>query len=189
MLPDLYALILTGGQSSRMGRDKAEIAYGEQAQWRAIADLLAPFCKGVYWSCSEKQKNDWGIGSQGLTDKIPGHGPASGLQTAFIRFPDVAWLVVACDYPFLEAQDIQQLVSGREPGFEAVTFVGVNEGDVQPMLTLWEPTAQRQFLDAFDRGENSPRRILRETRWKGVYPRNNRLLINVNEISIATNHQ
>ena len=183
MTPELYGLILTGGQSTRMGRDKAEITYGDQPQWRAVADLLAPFCKEVYWSCSEKQKNDWGVGSRGLTDKIQGHGPASGLQTAFSKFSDVAWIVVACDYPFLESHDIQQLVDGRETDFHAVTFVGDacdGKDDIQPMLTLWEPAAQRQFLDAFDRGEDSPRRILRSTRWKGLSPRENRILSNIN---------
>jgi molybdopterin-guanine dinucleotide biosynthesis protein A len=168
-----------------MGRDKAEITYGDQPQWRAAGDLLAPFCKEVYWSCSEKQKNDWGIGSRGLMDKIQGHGPASGLQTAFSKFPDVAWIVVACDYPFLESRDIEQLVNGRELDFHAVTFVGDacdGKDDIQPMLTLWEPAAQRQFLDAFDRGEDSPRRILKSTRWKGLSPRENRILSNINSV-------
>ncbi|NBQ54579.1 MAG: molybdenum cofactor guanylyltransferase, partial [Proteobacteria bacterium] len=32
MKPELYGLILTGGQSTRMGRDKAEIAYGDKPQ-------------------------------------------------------------------------------------------------------------------------------------------------------------
>ncbi len=180
MRSELHGLILTGGRSSRMGRDKAEIAYGAQPQWRAIADLIRPFCNEIYWSGTEKQINAWGIGARGLVDKIPGHGPASGLHSAFSMFPSVGWLVVACDYPFLEAQDIECLIAGRGPGVDVVTFVGENHDNIEPLLSLWEPTAQRQFLDAFGLGVDSPRRIIGGLQFRAIRPRDSRILSNFN---------
>lgn len=165
-----------------MGRDKAELTYGVLPQWQRLADLLAPLCTQVYWSCSAKQKRDWGIGERGLTDKVPGHGPASGLHAAFSSFEPAAsaWLVVACDYPFLETRDLEQLVAARDGQWESLSFHGETADDVEPMIALWEPAAQKHFLEAFARGEDSARRILKETRWKGVQSRDAFVLRNRN---------
>ena len=180
MTPDVYGLILTGGQSSRMGRDKAEIAYGNEPQWRAIANILGPICSETYWSCSEMQRAAWGIGDHGLLDKVPGHGPASGMHAAFSTRPGVAWLVVACDYPFLGALDLRQIVAARETDCDAVAFLGQKADEIEPMLCLWEPAAQARFLQSFAGGKDSPRRILLETRWKGIRPGDARVLTNAN---------
>ena len=181
MLADIYGLILTGGESSRMGRDKASISYGKSPQWQSAHELLLPFCKKVYWSCTEKQKNDWGIGSRGLVDKLLGHGPAGGLHRAFTLLPDVAWLVMGCDYPLLETEDIGCLVSSREEGFSAISFFNEHKQEIEPMITLWEPEAQQRFLKAFSLGEDSPRRILKTTKIKTLIPRSPEILTNRNQ--------
>ncbi len=125
MATELYGLVLTGGASTRMGRDKAEITYGAHPQWRAAADILAPIGARTYWSCTAKQRDDWGIGESGVLDQVPGHGPASGIHAAFLRAPDAAWLVIGCDYPCLETHDIHRLLEVREPGVDAVTFLNL----------------------------------------------------------------
>ena len=119
-----------------MGRDKAEICYHQQPQWQALRRLLAEFCDKTFFSCTETQKNKWGLGDQGLIDKIPGHGPASGLQTAFTFYPEVAWLAVGCDYPFLESRDIHQLLESREENVHAVSYF--NKSNSRIIRLLWK---------------------------------------------------
>lgn len=53
---EICGLILTGGKSLRMGKDKAQITYSTSPQWQEAADLLRPFCAKVYWSCTPEQK-------------------------------------------------------------------------------------------------------------------------------------
>ena len=180
MATELYGLVLTGGTSSRMGRDKAEITYGAQPQWRAAADLLAPICARTYWSCTAKQRDDWGIGESGVLDQVSGHGPASGIHAAFLHAPDAAWLVIGCDYPFLETQDIRRLLEARAPGIDAVTFLNHETAEIEPMISLWEPAAVQHFMQRFAAGEYSPRRILQSCKLVTVVPREPQILHNRN---------
>ncbi|MEY4787280.1 MAG: hypothetical protein RL692_1174, partial [Planctomycetota bacterium] len=71
MIAEICGLILTGGQSSRMGSDKAQLTYSNRPQWQEVADLLRPFCNKVYWSCASEQKKHWQLGEFGLVDLIP----------------------------------------------------------------------------------------------------------------------
>lgn len=180
MATELRGLVLTGGASSRMGRDKAEITYGAQPQWRAAADILAPICVHTYWSCTAKQRDDWGIGEAGILDVVPGHGPASGMHAAFLSAPDAAWIVIGCDYPFLETQDIHRLLEARARGIDAVTFLNHKTSEIEPMISLWEPAAEQHFLQRFAAGEHSPRRILQSCKLVTVIPREPQILHNRN---------
>jgi molybdopterin-guanine dinucleotide biosynthesis protein A len=170
--PELHGLVLAGGSSSRMGRDKAEIAYGALPQWRAVADLLAGECTHVWWSCTERQRADWGIRDAAILDQQHGLGPAGGLHAAFTRNAGVAWLVLACDYPNLGAADVARLVAARGDGVEAIAFTHAGSGAIEPLLSIWEPSAQQAFLRAFAGGERSPRRALESVALRTVMPAN-----------------
>ncbi len=159
-----------------MGKDKAQITYSTHPQWQEVADLLRPFCAKVYWSCTPEQKTHWQLGDFGLVDLIDGHGPASGLHAAFSASGQCAWLVVGCDYPLLESADIQSLVDARQSDIEAIAFFNERENEIEPMIALWEPRAQQNFLEAFSKGNDSPRRILRACKLKLILPRNNEIL-------------
>lgn len=184
MATDLHGLILTGGLSQRMGRDKASLVYGEDPQWLALGKLLEHFCSQVFWSCTSQQREEWEIGSRGLLDGIPGHGPASGLHAAFTFLSDTPWLVVACDYPFLKQEDIERLISARGPHAEAVLFAN-EEGAIEPLIAIWEPAAQKKFLEAFSEGDDSPRRALQRCRYQSVAPCSNQALTNANQMDFS----
>jgi molybdopterin-guanine dinucleotide biosynthesis protein A len=221
---DVRGLILTGGASSRMGRDKAEIVYAQLPQWRAVEELLRPLCAEVFWSCTPTQQAQWGIGDRAIVDVVAGTGPASGLHAAFtfrarnieqrsehnLKAPcepvflrssplvsshhaaqeevkninvvaaTSAWLVVGCDYPLIETRDLQSLLHARSPDADAVVFFDEHKNEIEPMIALWEPSAQAQFLAAFERGEFSPRRILRSCKLKMIQPRDHSILSNRN---------
>ena len=220
MATDVRGLILTGGASSRMGRDKAEIVYAQLPQWRAVEELLRPLCAEVFWSCTPTQQAQWGIGHRAIFDVVAGTGPASGLHAAFkfgahnieqrsehnlkapcepqdvinirpsvgqvdpqlsIQFcKESAWLVIGCDYPLLETRDLQSLIQARGADADAVVFFDKHKNEIEPMIALWEPSAQTQFLAAFERGEFSPRRILRSCKLKMIQPRDHSILSNRN---------
>ena len=180
MIAEICGLILTGGQSSRMGSDKAQLTYSNRPQWQEVADLLRPFCNKVYWSCTSEQKTHWQLGEFGLVDLISGHGPASGLHAAFTSSDQCTWLVVGCDYPLLQSVDIQSLIAAREAGIEAITYFNEQEKEIEPMIALWELQAQRNFLEAFSKGNDSPRRILRACKLKMIVPRKSEILTNRN---------
>ena len=176
----LHGLVLTGGASSRMGRDKASLVYRDGPQWRVAANVLLACDAEPYWSCTARQAAEWGLTDRAILDLMPGHGPVSGLHAAFSRGDGVAWLVIGCDYPMLEAQDLQRLLDARSPTIDAVTYMSEATGEIEPMITLWEPAAQRTFLHAVADGEFSARRVLRTCALRVLTPRAPHLLDNRN---------
>ena len=181
----LHGLVLTGGASSRMGRDKASIVYHGAPQWQAAAALLRACGAEPFWSCSAVQADEWKLGDRAVLDLIPGHGPASGLHAAFSRGDAAAWLVIGCDYPQLEAENLRQLVNARSAGIDAVVYLNHETNEIDPMIALWEPAAQRQFLRSFANGEYSARRILRTCALGVLSPRTPQMLVNRNDASPA----
>lgn len=176
----LNGLVLTGGASSRMGRDKAGLVYSDGPQWRVAADLLRACGAEPFWSCTATQAADWALSDRAILDLVPGHGPASGLHAAFSRGENVAWIVVGCDYPFLESRDLRQLVDARADTVEAIVYVNAESQEIEPMISLWEPAAQDAFLRAFSVGEYSANRVLRSCALRRLTPRAPELLQNRN---------
>ncbi len=73
-------------------------------------------------------------------------GPLAGILAVFRRFPDVSWLVVACDLPHLRGAALSWLLSCRQPGVRAVLPDLEGEGNVEPLLA-WYGRNMRDVLE------------------------------------------
>lgn len=122
-VPPLHGLVLAGGRSVRMGRDKASLAYHGRPQAAHILDLLSAFCIRSYVSCRADQAALEGLaGLPQLHDAHADMGPLAGILTAFEAHPEAAWLVVACDLPYLDRASLAALVAARDPSLAATAF-------------------------------------------------------------------
>ena len=94
----LWGLILTGGQSRRMGFDKALIETQGQSQLSKTYNLMEQKLTKVFVSVREDQKQD-NMRSQYplISDIYTNLGPLAGILSAMKKYPKVSWLVVACD--------------------------------------------------------------------------------------------
>lgn len=157
--PKLNGLILSGGKSSRMGRDKGSISYHGKSQREHLHDLLVPFCHEVFISCNEQQAPHLHRFPL-IEDSIDGKGPMVGILSAFQRYPDVAWLTVACDLPFLTSKTLNHLVKHRNASKLATAIHNPETGFPEPLITIWEPEAGQQLLAFLKEGYSCPRKVL-----------------------------
>ena len=116
MKSPLFGLLLAGGRSTRMGRDKASMVIGadglNQGQ-RAVQGLL-PVCQKVFLSLRDGQTAPEGCEHLEIVRDNPSiSGPLAGILAAFEREPDAAWLVMACDLPFVAPEVLTKLVQAR----------------------------------------------------------------------------
>jgi len=156
----LLGLVLTGGKSTRMGRDKAALAYHGEAESSRVFGLLHEFCPEVFISCRIDQADLPGRrGLPQIHDVLPGRGPLSGILAAFEARPDATWLVVACDLPRLDRTVVAALVAGRNPFKVATAFQG-HEGFPEPLCALYEPKARPRLLQFLAAGYDCPRKML-----------------------------
>src|SRR5688572_32165975 len=103
MTAPIYGLLLAGGRSTRMQRDKAALAYHGATQLEWAMDLLAAHVERAFVSVRPDQVNDpLRARFAQVVDQHENLGPIAGILAAQAQHPDVAWLVLACDLPFLD---------------------------------------------------------------------------------------
>lgn len=157
----LNGLILAGGESRRMGGDKALLAYHGCSQVEYLASLLAPICATTYLS----RRRDQAQISTGptelpvLLDSFLNMGPLGGVLSALRAFPQAAWLVVACDLPWLDGASLQALLTARNPFRQATAFLQ-SDGAPEPLCTIYEPRIYRAALGRLGEGRTSLRGLL-----------------------------
>jgi molybdopterin-guanine dinucleotide biosynthesis protein A len=158
----LRGLVLAGGLSQRMQTDKGRLRYGAQGreQREVAAALLAEVCQDVFVSCRVEQAADLPAGLQPLPDTFLGLGPMGGILSAFQRDPNAAWLVLACDLPFLTPATLRTLVAGRQPSRLATAFCSPNNEFPEPLITIFEPRAYSELLRFLSLGYSCPRKML-----------------------------
>ncbi|QNL23170.1 NTP transferase domain-containing protein [Hyphobacterium sp. CCMP332] len=154
--PKLKGLVLAGGKSLRMGKDKTKIDYHGKPQNEYIYELISGFCEETYLSVA--QKSDSKLPQ--IEDKITGLGPYSGIVSAFIHDPNAAWLVLATDIPLLNKETINQLVGNRNTSKYATCFHNPETNFPEPLITIWEPRSYPRLLNFLSLGFSCPRKAL-----------------------------
>lgn len=134
--------VLAGGQSSRMGRDKALMEVEGMTLLDRAIELLRPHCREVLV-----------IGDPGkytpahatvIADGVPGLGPLGGLVTALGRARYVRLLVLACDLPRVNDRLLVRLKNELDLGHDAV--VPRHAGWLEPLAGAYH----RHALEAFE---------------------------------------
>jgi molybdopterin-guanine dinucleotide biosynthesis protein A len=185
MSAPLLGLLLAGGRSTRMGRDKASMVLGpdglNQAQ-RGIW-LLSQVCEKTFLSLRSGQTAPPGCGGTGIVcDQGGVAGPLAGILAAFEREPNAAWLAMACDLPFVGAHLLEGLRAARAGDFDFLAYASATDGLPEPLCAIYEPSARGILLGHAARGCFSPRQILAAGRTSllELPPANRRALENMN---------
>lgn len=188
--PPLFGLVLAGGASTRMQRDKAALAYHGASQLRWAFDLLSQVCTATFVSVRPDQREEpTRAGFPQIVDRQPGTGPIAGITAALQEHPKAAWLVLACDLPFLTQQTLQHLIERRNPRAVATAYRSSHDGLPEPLCAIWEPSAREPLLAYIAGGKQCPRKFLINSNASLLDPIDARALDNVNtpeELSAAT---
>lgn len=157
----LFGLILAGGASTRMQRDKAALAYHGQPQLQWAYDLVSPMCAATFVSVRPDQRDDATRKDfPQIVDRQPGTGPIAGIAAALLEHPKVAWLTIACDLPFITPSVLEHLVAHRNSGRIATAYRSAHDGLPEPLCAIWEPQARETLLAYIASGKQCPRKFL-----------------------------
>jgi molybdenum cofactor guanylyltransferase len=159
--PVIYALVLAGGQSKRMRKDKAALVYHGRSQLEWAVSFLQPHVERVFVSVRPDQTND-PVRSrfEQIVDTEPNLGPIAGIMAAQAKYPDVAWLVLACDLPFLDEGTLTTLIAARDPNRLATAFRSSHDVLPEPLCAIYEPASREAILAHIASGKNCPRKFL-----------------------------
>jgi molybdopterin-guanine dinucleotide biosynthesis protein A len=175
-------LILAGGSSSRMQRDKATLVYQGETQLDRAFEMLSRHLGSVFVSVRAAQVADPTRARRPLiVDAVPGtRGPLAGIRSALAAVPDAAWLVVACDLPFLSDAALEQLLTERNPSLPATAFISAHDGLPEPLCAVWEPASAAALARHQQSGKTCPRKFLMSHAVKLLEPRDRHALDNIN---------
>jgi molybdenum cofactor guanylyltransferase len=161
MNPALYGLVLAGGRSTRMQRDKAALAYHGRSQLEIAFEHLSAVVERAFVSVRPDQTEDpLRRAFPQIVDRLSGHGPVAGILAALETHPDRAWLIVACDLPFLDSETLAYLVQQRDSSRVATAFRSAHDGLPEPLCAIWEGSARRPLQAWADAGRSCPRKFL-----------------------------
>jgi len=153
----IQGLVLAGGKSTRMGTDKGVLNFYGKNQRDVAIDLLKKHQLKTYLSVREEQEITI---ENKVEDTFIGLGPFGAICSAFQSNPNVAWLVLATDLPFVNDAVIQKLLKHRNPSKVATTIKGKGKQFPEPLITIWEPKSYTLLLNYLAQGYSCPRKVL-----------------------------
>ncbi len=131
---NLGAVILAGGESSRMGRDKAWVTVaGQPLMVRANRAIREAGVCEVYIS-GHGGRDYSSLGCPVLVDREPGFGPLAGMDRALEEVRAPLLLVLAVDLPRLDAEFIRLLAAQCDPLTGAIPRV---RGQLEPLAAIY----------------------------------------------------
>jgi len=183
-LPPLYGLVLAGGRSTRMQRDKAALEYRPgETQLDSAIKLLEGRVARAFVSVRADQASDLTRRQYPhIVDRGDVEGPIAGISAALAEHPDTAYLVLACDLPFLDAATIDALIGARDGARVATAFRSSHDGLPEPLCAIYEPRALAAISAHIAAGRNCPRKFLINADAKLLEQPNPRALDNVNTV-------
>ena len=143
----LTGVVLCGGESRRMGRDKG-LMVREGRPWALVmADKLLALGLSVVYSVNETQYEAYSRhipAGQLIIDAGPWAGPVKGLLTVHRHLPQTDILLVACDMIDLDAGTLQQLLSAWR--VSAADFIAFGDERLwQPFCCIYTSRGLRKF--------------------------------------------
>ncbi|HYF70373.1 MAG TPA: molybdenum cofactor guanylyltransferase [Ohtaekwangia sp.] len=174
----ICGLILNGGKSSRMGRDKGLISYHGKPQREHLMALLSLHCDEVFVSC--KSANDTPAHLHPLPDIFEIESPLNGILSAFTFKSDVAWLSIPVDMPLITSDTIAFLLRHRDTTKLATCFYDSDGKKPEPLFTLWEPIAAKPLQIFYEQGNISPRQFLMTHPIQIIHAPDRAVLTNIN---------
>lgn len=145
-IDDIEGFVLTGGASSRMGRDKARLPFGEAAFFERAAAALRPLTTKpiviVGGAGFARLSESFRFLPDNSITGVKEHerGAIIGLQTIF-KNSKTSWVaILACDLPFADSNLFQRLSDLRTDEFEAIVPVQP-DGRWQPLCALYRSQA------------------------------------------------
>jgi molybdopterin-guanine dinucleotide biosynthesis protein A len=149
-----------------MGCEKPLVQVGGQSLIERVVDAISPVVDRVVVVTNRPELYD-GLGLPTLADSYVGRGPLAGIHAALKHLACDAALIVACDYPFLDAAALGRIARTDPARGVVVPEIG---GRLHPVCALYAVETLPAIEASLASGElmvlslvsRVPRTVLRE---------------------------
>jgi len=146
MIQDVSIVILAGGKSSRMGRDKGLLSWGSHSFIDHLVEQFERTTKEIWISvaahnCKSYEKYQ----SILIQDQYEGLGPLGGINSVLSHIKTNWFYVISVDAPLITSHMLEDLWNSKN-GFEAVVFE--TEGKIHPLIGLYHMNTGKVWKSA-----------------------------------------
>jgi molybdopterin-guanine dinucleotide biosynthesis protein A len=183
---NISAVLLTGGESRRMGKDKATLLFRGRPLWQIQLDLLREL-KPAEILVSARNDPLWRPAEvQFVGDQPPSRGPLSGLAASLATMRGGHLLALAIDMPLMTREYLASLCSRIRPSSGVVAKI---DGRFEPLAAIYPHEALAHVQSALSGEDFSLQKLTARLVASGelevvlVRSREKNLFLNVNDPS------
>jgi len=162
----ISVIILAGGKSSRMGKDKLRLTIGTETFLEAAVRKFSSEFENVYLSVPDEEKYA-GLDCRFICDIFPGRGPLSGLHAALTGCPGDGVFLVAADMPFSEPKAAREMIRLGD-GHDACAIK--TDSGAEPLFTYYAKSCLNACERAIASGDNKMENLLNTVSARYVTP-------------------
>jgi len=154
-------IILCGGKSSRMGKNKALLTLNGKFIIRYVIDVLNEFCDNLLISTNTDELNFLNI--ETVADEYKNIGPIAGILSALKKSSTEQNIILSCDTPFITREFIAYML--RETNTYDVLLPVFND-HLQPMTGIFNKRLIPHIEQEISEGNYIPPRIFEKSKLK-----------------------
>ncbi|HEY2143146.1 MAG TPA: molybdenum cofactor guanylyltransferase [Candidatus Udaeobacter sp.] len=183
---NMSAVLLAGGESLRMGKDKATVLFRGKPLWEVQLSVLRKLGPSEIF-VSARTDPSWRPGDvQFVADVPPSRGPLSGLAASLVRVRTTHLLALAIDMPFMTENFLRYVCDEIEASVGVVPKI---DNRAEPLAAIYPREAVIDFRNALAGTDFSLQTLTRslvdtgKLRELAVDGQQKKLFLNVNEVS------
>lgn len=142
---NISAVLLAGGESRRMGQDKATVIFQGKPLWQIQLERLRKLNPKEILISARSDLSWRPADVELIQDTPPSRGPLSGLAAALASMETDHLLALAIDLPFMTTEHLRHLCSFTTNGSGVVPLI---DGNAEPLAAIYPKEARAVFREA-----------------------------------------
>ncbi|MBT3207716.1 MAG: molybdenum cofactor guanylyltransferase [Bacteroidetes bacterium] len=159
----ITGIILAGGNSSRMGENKALINFNGKRIIDHVYGTISSFCEEIIISTNSHDFDF--LQARIVADEIKNIGPIAGIYSALKKSSNKLNIIVSCDMPYISADLLKYLITSSE-NYEIA--IPKHDGINEPITGKFLKHTYKFFENAINDGIHSPPKVICNSKLKEV---------------------
>jgi len=183
---NISAVLLAGGESRRMGKDKATVLFRGKPLWQIQIDLLRKLEPAEIFVSARTDPSWRPDDVQFVADDPPSRGPLSGIAASLEQMHTAHLLAFAIDMPFMSQTYLRYLCNQIEATIGVLPKI---DNRAEPLAAIYPREARVDFQRALSGADFSLQSVVRRLVESGnvreisVTGEEKKLFRNVNELA------
>ncbi len=144
-------VIMAGGESVRMGRDKSMLPLDGRPMIKYIYDQIRPYFEQVLISANDASKYSF-LGLEVVADKVKGKGPIGGIASALKASANELNFIIGCDIPQVDV-DLMKTLLREGRSFDAI-IPRIGRAEYEPLFAVYRKSVIKAVEAALSSGNN-----------------------------------